>query len=92
MRRLFHTLLLVLLALGVSYAEQPGKYLPKSERKKEKYATPEPGTYLKPVAYSLLIKMNKAMQEPDLSRLSPLAWRPMATVFDGARSGASSLR
>lgn len=73
MRRLVHTLLLIHLFLGVCYAEQPGKYVPKSERKKEKYATPEPGTYLKPVAHSLLLKMNKAMEDPETFR-EPSDW------------------
>jgi acetyl esterase len=73
MRRLIHTLLIVHIFLGVCSAEQPGKYVPKSERKKEKYATPEPGTFLKPVAYSLLVKMNQALEDPDAFR-EPSDW------------------
>lgn len=73
MKRLIQTILLSVVVLGCCYAEQPKKYVPRSDRKKEKYATPEPGTYLKPVAYSLLIKMNKAMEDPD-SFKEPSDW------------------
>jgi len=73
MKRLIYTLLIALFTLASSYAEKPKKYVPRSDKKKEKYATPEPGTYLKPVAYSLLVKMNKAMEDPD-SFKEPSDW------------------
>ncbi|MEN8203264.1 MAG: alpha/beta hydrolase [Bacteroidota bacterium] len=73
MKRLIHTMLLILFVMGSCYAEKPKKYVPRSDRMKEKYATPEPGTYLKPVAYSLLVKMNKAMEDPD-SFKEPSDW------------------
>jgi len=80
MKKLLYTLLLTLLVLGSCYAEKPRKYVPRSDRKKEKYCTPEPGTYLKPVAYSLLMKMNKSMQDPD-SFKEPSDWvKKMFTV------------
>jgi len=80
MKRLISTLLLILLVLASSYAEQPKKYVPRSDRKKEKYCTPEPGTYLKPRAFSLLLKMNKAMADPD-SFKEPSDWvKNMFTV------------
>ncbi|HDS07252.1 MAG TPA: alpha/beta hydrolase [Bacteroides sp.] len=57
-------LLLALLAVGFCHAKEPEKYVPSSERKKIKYATPEPGTYLKPAAYHLLNQINRVMEDP----------------------------
>ena len=54
-------------------AEQPEKYVPKTARKRELYATPEPGTYLKPVAFSILKKMNQILEEPE-SYKEPSKW------------------
>lgn len=65
--------MLVMLAVGTCHAGEPKKYVPRSDRKKAKYCTPEPGTYVKPVAYSLLQKMNKLMEDPDAFK-EPSDW------------------
>ncbi len=70
----FHILILIaLLVISCSQAETPQKYVPASDRKKEKYATPEPGTYLRPMAYTLLNGINKAFEEPE-SYKEPADW------------------
>ncbi len=71
--------------------EEPDKYTPWSDSKKEKYATPEEGTYLKPVAYSLLIQINKAIEDPDAYRkqfewMIPLFAVPQKRLVDTAIS------
>jgi hypothetical protein len=45
--------------------EGPRKYVPSTARAREKYATPEPGTYLRPMAYALLKEINKRLLEPE---------------------------
>ena len=53
--------------------EEPGKYLPGNPRKQKILATPEPGTYLKPVAYALLKEINHVLEDPD-SFKGPADW------------------
>jgi acetyl esterase len=67
------TILAMLLLLGNCAADENDKYIPRSERRKEKYATPEPGTYLKPAAYSLLKKINQILEDPDHHQM-PTEW------------------
>jgi len=62
--KIFHLLIFFLL-LSSCQADKPEKYVPGSERKRVKYATPEPGTYLKPVAFALLEKINQVMEDPE---------------------------
>ena len=54
----------LLLCLGCQ-AGNPGKYVPSTARAREKYATPEPGTYLRPMAYALLKEINRRRLEPE---------------------------
>lgn len=73
MKKIIAFLLMAMLFLACFLAENPEKYIPKSERKREKYATPEPGTYLKPMALSLLKKINRVLE--DSSKLKePAPW------------------
>lgn len=73
MKRAAGSILLILLFLVGGNAQVPDKYIPKTNRKKEKYATPEPGTYLKPAAYSILRTINHIME--DSSKLKePAPW------------------
>jgi acetyl esterase len=58
-------LMIVILVLTGCQTEKPQKYIPASARKREKYATPEPGTYLKPVAYAVLKEINRVMEKPE---------------------------
>lgn len=62
-----------MLTIGSCYVGRHNKYVPRSAKKREKYATPEQGTYLKPVAYSILKKINQAIEEPD-SFKKPSNW------------------
>jgi acetyl esterase len=66
-------ILTALLFISCGQTETPQKYIPGSERKREKYATPEPGTYLRPMAYTLLMGINKAFDEPE-SYKAPAKW------------------
>jgi len=54
----------LLLCLGCQ-AGNPGKYVPSTARAREKYTTPEPGTYLRPMAYMLLKEINRRRVEPE---------------------------
>jgi acetyl esterase len=63
MKRAAGSILLIFLFLIGGFAQVHDKYIPKSNRKKEKYATPEPGTYLKPAAYSILKTINHIMED-----------------------------
>jgi hypothetical protein len=63
MRNTVYCILIFTLFFSNCHADKPDKYVPRSPRKKEKYATPEPGTYLKPVAYSILKKINQVMED-----------------------------
>ena len=58
-------LLIALLQLASCQAEEPEKYVPANARKRIKYATPEPGTYLKPNAYKVLEIINKVVEDPE---------------------------
>jgi acetyl esterase len=73
MNRTACSILLIFLFLAGGYAQVPEKYVPKSNRKKEKYATPEPGTYLKPAAYSILRTINHIMEDSSKIR-EPAPW------------------
>jgi acetyl esterase len=64
---------LLMLLVSCSPNGEPEKYIPRSERGREKYATDEPGTYLKPAAYSILKTMNKAMKDSSLLK-EPSRW------------------
>jgi acetyl esterase len=78
MIRSFMSILFISLLLGTCSVERGEKYIPGNEKTKEKYATPEPGTYLKPAAYSLLKKINQIMEEPERHKM-PKEW--MANMF-----------
>jgi acetyl esterase len=68
----------IVLLLGTCDIDRDEKYVPGNAKKREKYATPEPGTYLKPVAYSLLNKINQIIEEPEKHKM-PSEW--MTKVF-----------
>lgn len=67
------SILVMLVMLGNCTSDREEKYIPGSERKREKYATPEPGTYLKPAAYSVLKRINQVMEDPDPPKM-PSEW------------------
>lgn len=67
------TIMFMLLVLGHCQHGREDKYVPAGERGREKYATPEPGTYLKPVAYSLLQRINQIMEDPESQKM-PSDW------------------
>jgi acetyl esterase len=73
MNKALQYLLITLLVFSSCQAEKPAKYVPKSERKREKYATPEPGTYLKPVAHAILNEVNRIIDDPETYR-EPADW------------------
>lgn len=73
MRNTVYCILIFTLFFSNCHADKPDKYVPRSHRKQEKYATPEPGTYLKPVAYSILKKINQVLEEPE-SYKKPADW------------------
>ena len=73
MRNTFYTILIITLFIGGCQTDPSDKYVPKGLKNKEKYATPEPGTYLKPVAYSILKKINQVIEEPE-SYKKPADW------------------
>jgi acetyl esterase len=66
MKRAVGTSLMLILVLSCNHSEEPEKYIPKSERKREKYATAEPGTYLKPGALSILKAVTRVMEDSSL--------------------------
>lgn len=76
------SILVILLLLGNCTSGREEKYIPSTERKREKYATPEPGTYLKPAAYSLLKKINQIMEDPDSQKM-PSEW--MINMFTASQ-------
>lgn len=65
------TILILILFLSSSHAQEPEKYVPRSKRKQEKLATAEPGTYLKPAALSILNRINRVMED---SARGPAPW------------------
>lgn len=73
MRKVICTILCMILVVSGCDPGGVDKYVPASDRKKLKYATPEPGTFLKPAAYSILRKFNQIMEDPDGYRL-PAEW------------------
>jgi len=73
MKRAFGTLLLFTLILSCTYSVEPDKYIPKSEKRREKYATAEPGTYLKPGAFTILKTVTRVMEDSSLVK-EPSPW------------------
>lgn len=73
MRAVISYLLICVFSIGSCQMEKPEKYVPASERNRIKYATPEPGTYLKPDAYQVLQVINRVMEEPE-SFEKPTEW------------------
>ncbi len=65
--------MVILLLLGDCNVDRGEKYVPASEKKREKYATPEPGTYIKPAAYILLKKINQILEDPEHHNM-PADW------------------
>lgn len=57
--------LIVFLTLLSCQGDLTENYVPGSERLKARYATPEPGTYLKPMAHSLLKEVNRIIENPE---------------------------
>lgn len=80
MRKILFLIWFAVILLSGCQAEEPEKYIPKSPRKKEKLATPEPGTYLKPAAYSIVKKMNQVIEEPEEFKGPPTWIRKMFTT------------
>ena len=65
MKKMIITALLAAALLNGCQAEDPDRYVPATAHRKEKYATPEPGTYLKPISYTVLKEMNRILEDPD---------------------------
>jgi acetyl esterase len=65
MRIAFLSLGVFLFLIGSCQEEKMEKYVPRTERQRIKYATPEPGTYLKPRAFLLMHKINEVAQNPE---------------------------
>ncbi len=59
---LFGIILLLYTGCQTSYND---KYLPGNPRLRDRLATPEPGTYLKPAAYSILVSMDDFLEKRD---------------------------
>jgi acetyl esterase len=73
MKKTLQILLMAVIILSGCQVEKPKKYIPVTQRKKEKYATPEPGTYLRPMAYVLLNEIDKFRKDPESYR-QPADW------------------
>ena len=71
MRRAIGSILLIFLILGTVRADDPEKYVPKTKRKQEKLATPEPGAYLKPSANFILKRMNRILDDSTSKKPAP---------------------
>ncbi len=87
MKRIIVSLIISLLVLSFNLAQKPEKYIPKTTRKQEKCATAEPGTYLKPLALTLLNKMNQLMDDSaalkkSYKRIGRLPSSPQKKVVD----------
>jgi acetyl esterase len=65
--------ILVALLLSSCRTDKPYKYVPLGAQKKAMYATPEPGTYLKPVAFAILREINRVLEDPESYR-EPADW------------------
>ena len=65
MKKALHLILIVSIVFGGCQAQRPEKYIPASERKREKYATPEPGTYLRPMAFTVLNEINRIREKSE---------------------------
>ncbi len=72
------SVLIFLVLLGPCEVERGEKYIPGNDQRKERLATPEPGTYLKPAAYSLLKRINQILEDPEHNKM-PAEW--MERVF-----------
>jgi acetyl esterase len=55
----------LILILGSCETQYTENFTPRNPRQQEKYATPEPGTFLKPAAYSVLKRINQVIEDPD---------------------------
>jgi acetyl esterase len=66
-------LLILFLFLDSAYTGEPEKYIPKSARKQEKLSTPEPGTFLKPMALTVLNRINRVLEDSSKTR-GPAPW------------------
>jgi acetyl esterase len=77
MKRAAGFILLLLLILNSIRAGDPEKYIPRTKRKQEKYATAEPGTYLKPSASFILKRMTRVLEDSTVKKPAP--W--MVEVF-----------
>jgi acetyl esterase len=66
-------LLILFLFLDNAYTGEPEKYIPRSQRKQEKLATPEPGTFLKPMALTVLNRINRVMDDTTHTK-GPSPW------------------
>lgn len=64
-------IILLILTLTFASAAEPEKYIPNTKRKQEKYATAEPGTYLKPTAHFILKRMNQFMEDSTVKQPAP---------------------
>jgi len=65
--------LILFLLLDSAFTSEPEKYIPRSKRKQEKLATPEPGTFLKPMALSVLNRINRVMEDSTHTK-GPSPW------------------
>jgi acetyl esterase len=61
----------LLVCACTNQVREPEKYVPRNERLREKFSTPEPGTYLKPMAFTLLNGINRVMEDPVVSKQPP---------------------
>ncbi|RPI45394.1 MAG: alpha/beta hydrolase [Bacteroidetes bacterium] len=64
MKNLVLSILAALVLLNGCAASGPDGYEPWTAHGKEKYATPEPGTYLKPISFAVLKNMNRILDDP----------------------------
>jgi acetyl esterase len=72
MKQVIASILLIILVLNSIRAGDPEKYVPRSKWKQEKYATAEPGTYLKPGANFILNRMSRALKDSTVKE--PATW------------------
>ena len=73
MRHKIYIILISLVFFGGKAPDKPSKYIPGSERKKERLATPEEGTYLRPGAHIMLKELEDYMKHPEDHKV-PSSW------------------
>jgi acetyl esterase len=71
MNRLLYLMIILAPVLSGCRGDLPRKYIPATERGRDRYATPEPGTYLRPVAYTFLNEFKRLSTKPDSFRDAP---------------------